>query len=1340
MAETRCSKCGHRWDDVTHEEDGVWPVVNCPVCGETGDWPTLASDTPVTAEDNTATSISPASGTAAAPRPRSPSPLPDQLPPTPGYILERELGRGGMGVVYLAHDIAFERDVALKILSHVQADSVQRFKTEFRALTDIAHPNVANFYELVGAGETWFFSMELLEGVDFLQYVRHGCDASNSLGVDEPQEAGLTVLQLLRLRRGLAQLSLGLAALHAKGIIHRDIKPSNVLVTREERVVLLDFGLVVDLEKSRTEGGADRNVMGTILYMSPEQAGARQLTYSSDWYSVGVMLYEALTGEVPFIGELVQVLMDKQRRLPRRPRQLVPSTPEDLDRLCMSLLQRFPADRPSGEEVIQQLYQTNAWRNVLHTTPVLVPSSLLVGRERHMKILSSCLEDVKQGQPVTLFLQGRSGMGKSALALEFLERVRVDPRVLVLSGRCYQQESMPFKALDSLVDALARHLHRLTDAEVEPLLPRDWEALTRIFPVLGDIGPPQERPYSGGKLRDQQELRQRAFGALREILSRIGTRQPLVLCIDDLQWGDEDSAALLAYLLQPPDPPLMLLLGTYRAEDADTSPFLKMLQETRRKATVPWEIQELAIEPLAPDESRQLALSLLENTGEEAARHAELIAQEGGGSPYFVQELVRHVVSQGRVDWSVRINLDEVLWSRVRQLPANARRLLEVLAVASRALPVRTAFRAADVGMQGPELLQQLRLSHFVRSAGIEGEPQIETYHDRIRETVGRHLESTELIGVHRKLASILEAALQLDLPALSERLLHARPSERPALCAEVRPADWQHIFHLARHHDAVGDHHRAMAYALLAGERARSQYSLETAEQHFRMAERGLQSAEQDVAYHIVTSCGEVLMLRGKYEEARDRFLTSRQLSQGDLARAETDGELGELAFKQGDMKTASEAIERALKSLGRPMPRSTLGMLPLLLREGTVQLLHTLLPRWFLAKRSLDGAQRDLLAVRLLSRLSYTYWFENSVFAVTAQLRAMNLIELYPATAELARVYAEHAVAMSLLPYARRGIAYAQRSWEIRQQFGDLWGQAHALHLHGILLYALSRYTDCIAKCREAIQLFEQAGDFWEVNMARYQVAASLYRLGRLREAADEARRLRQSGLDLGDVQAMALGLDVWSKATRGQLSADIIQAALQQQQGDDVQTASMVWQAEGVRLFYQSDYTAAAAAFRRAFEVARKAGIKNTYTTPSLPWLASALRCAAEQIAASNPRGARRLLRQAWRTVRRGRRLARRFQNDLPHVLREAALVAAQLDWHRQARRLFEESLRVSERQDARYERALTLRARGHVGLRLNWADAAAEIAAANESLRTMQRTDSAHETLRRPGSTS
>ncbi|MBL8973218.1 MAG: serine/threonine-protein kinase PknK, partial [Myxococcales bacterium] len=403
-----------------------------------------------------------------------------------------------------------------------------------------------------------------------------------------------------RLRPLLRQLAAGVVALHRRGMLHRDLKPSNVLVTPAGRVVILDFGLVAERHARRSDAA---QIVGTVEYMAPEQAAGLPTTPASDWYSVGVMLFEALTGTLPFTGSLLEMLSHRIERDAPAVRTRNPAAPSDLAALCMALLARDPGERPGDHEILA-LLDSDPASDSRTGTPRSDRTSLanrvpLLGRADELALLQRALADARSGHTSLVLLHAAPGLGRSALLAHFLATLEsTSPTTVVLAARCGERESLPYKGVDGLIDALARELHGRDDAAVTRLLPPDLAILARLFPVLRRVPAiARAAARSGDDLLAPHELRQHAFTALRTLLTRLAADTTLVLALDDLHWGDHDSAALLRELLLPHDPPPLLLIATHR-DDRDPGPCVRALLDLPAQAPPPLAQPPLA-QPLA---------------------------------------------------------------------------------------------------------------------------------------------------------------------------------------------------------------------------------------------------------------------------------------------------------------------------------------------------------------------------------------------------------------------------------------------------------------------------------------------------------------------------------------------------------------------------------------------------------------------------------------------------------------------------------------------------------------------------------------------------------------------
>jgi serine/threonine protein kinase len=1007
---------------------------------------------------------------------------PEEFRGTSRFDVQRRIGAGAMGVVYQAFDRERNMKVALKTLRDIGPGSIYRLKQEFRSLADVAHPNLVSLYELVSAGDQWFFTMEFVGGTDFLRYVRTGHGLANAETIRDLREPGSSgsseeswqhfapgALDEGRLRGALRQLAKGVVALHHAGRLHRDIKPSNVMVTPEGRLVLLDFGLVAELTPDeRTE--SIETIVGTAAYMAPEQAASRGLTPASDWYAVGAMLYEALTGQLPFRGKLLQVLMDKQQHEPPAPHSLDPTVPEDLNALCVALLRRAPEDRPSREEILRRLGANPSVARLSTLANVSLTQSALTGRDAEMAALEQAFADTLERRSLSVFVHGSSGMGKSALVRRFLDSIR--HRAVILSGRCYERESVPYKAVDSLLEALCRHLAQMPPRETGALLPRDVGPLLRVFPQLKRVAALAEAPRPPIDIADAQELRRRAFAALRELLARLADRWPVVLYIDDLQWGDIDSGALLADLMRPPDAPTLLLVGCYRSEDARKSPLLQTLMsaqpvETRR---------EIPIAALSPADARALALALLETDDADATAHADAVAREAGGSPFFVHELVHHLRA-GAVAGTV--SLEHVLLERVGRLPPEAQRLLEIVAVAGGPVPQVLAARAAGLESNETVTLAQLRAGRLVRTLGVHSLDNVEPYHDRIRETVAARLGAEALRQCNARLAAVLETWGEAD--------------------PEI----------LATHFFAAGQAERAGHWAAIAARSAAETLAFERAVRLYRSALE-LRTPEVERDRQLRVEYGDALVNAGRAREGAEQYL---EAASG--AEARTSLELRRRAAEQllrsGHLERGTALLRDVLEAVGMQMPNTSVKQMASLL--------------WKRARLKLRGsgyrerATADLHPEQLW-RMDLC-WSVVTGFALVDSIRTFDFLTRHVLLAleagepaRIARSLAFEAVmAIGQKHDPSRAFAQLERARVLAERSGDARTIGFTSMASGIGSMMFGEWRKTLDFCDGAEAIFRDqcTGVAWELATSRFMGNVCLFTLGDLPELRRRVRALR-------------------------------------------------------------------------------------------------------------------------------------------------------------------------------------------------------------------------------------
>ncbi len=566
------------------------------------------------------------------------------------YQIQAHLGTGGMGEVYRVLDLEQGQECALKILNTMvdQKAVHRRFHREFQVLNRFQHPRLVRTYTWGFAEERPYFTMEYLPGKTLEKIIA--------------DQALLGQFRTSHFFDLIQQLAEGLAYIHAQGAVHRDLKPSNIMVLETEEGIettILDLGLAKLRHLHSVSITQTGTAIGTAEYMSPEQGKGLWVDHRSDLYSLGIILYEMLTGAPPFSGQNpISVIMKHIRESPPPIGEAHVEIPTQTQQIVLKLLAKESVDRyQSAEELLQTLNDVAPSKFVLSDDEqrdvhrkVMRPQ--FIGRESEMKMLRAMLQDVQAGEQRVVLISGESGVGKTRLIEELLGDALIHD-FLCLKGASQEEGGQIYGAL---IDA--------------------FQGMTNL---MGRMPDPVET--------DKFSVMERWLQSLK----RLRQKQPIVLCLEDIQWLDELTLEFLQYVLRDPDPCPFLLCLTCRWSNLEPLP--KEIEKLIHSNEFAGALQ-IQLKNLPREEVGYLAASML---GEISIPRDALqsLFRETGGQPLFVVEAIRTLVNADVVrqnvsgDWQwgefpetlLSNDFSEVLYRRIATLPAVQQRVLEYACV-----------------------------------------------------------------------------------------------------------------------------------------------------------------------------------------------------------------------------------------------------------------------------------------------------------------------------------------------------------------------------------------------------------------------------------------------------------------------------------------------------------------------------------------------------------------------------------------------------------------------------------------------------------------------------------
>lgn len=1065
------------------------------------------------------------------------------------YKIIGTIGSGGMGEVYLAQDMRLNRKVALKILPSEMTedrDRLRRFEQEARAISALNHPNIVTIYEIGESDTGRFIAIEHIEGETLRTLTHQGRPSLDS------------VLQLT------SQMARALCVAHDAGIVHRDIKPENIMVRPDGIVKVLDFGLARLMPGGASqysdetliyETGAQLHsrqfeaitspgmIIGTMRYMSPEQARGEMTAMPTDIFSLGIVFYELATGHHPFMADSQLSSMNAiltQHPLP--PSRINPEIGASFEALILGMLEKDERLRPTASAVDEVMGSLTGKKQVSFErgAPAIAIRRTTVGREHERAEMRACFDRTVNGQGLLVCVTGEPGIGKTTLVEDFLTDLALSGEpATVARGRCSERLAgaeayMPFlEALDHLLRS------------------ESGEHAARIMKLVAPTWYAHVAPLSQDSLADDMKTdiksasQERMKRELSAFLQEISQVKPLLIFIDDLHWADVSTVDMLAYLASKFAEMRLQILTTYRSSDLLLArhPFLQLKRDLQARGLC----HQIMLQFLTSDDvEHYLRLEFPENRFPKEL--PALIHSKTEGSPLFMVDMVRYlrdrnVIAESSGVWQLAQSLPDMdrelpqsvrsmIQRKIDQLDQEDFRLLVAASVQGYEFDSTVVAEALKIDAEeAEERLEALnRIHYFVRPVGEKEFPdrtltlRYRFVHALYQNALHATLMPTRRASLSASVAESLRAHFRDQEPAVAARLAllfeSARDFERAAHYFLMAA---QHAAAVFANHEVVTLARRGLDLAKLlpeTTERVRRELLFHVTMGVPLMATRGYAMAEVEENYMrahelckqldddaellpVLSGLWLFYMVReelGKAREFAEQVVKLAESCDDPTLRIEAHAMLGASLTHLGNFEEALEQLEKGsalCRDSGRPHLAFTGHDPAMTCLSFSGWCLWSLgFPDMALAKayEALALAQKlnhpQTLALALFMS-SFVHYLRQEFEESRKQSEASMAVSLEHDLAQiLAWSSAHHGLSVAWLNQGEKGIRQARESIDRQRAMGAELARPNFLSMLAEALGKYGRVDEGLATVREAIGIAEKRNErakeaeFWRVK----------------------------------------------------------------------------------------------------------------------------------------------------------------------------------------------------------------------------------------------------------------
>ena len=788
------------------------------------------------------------------------------------YQIKKLLGDGRLGKVYFARDILKNRDIAMKVFREtINLDRDRSlFEREFEALRNLNHPGVVEVYE---RGEN-YFTMEYISGTPVSQIDKEDVTRIFEIGVD---------------------IARALDYIHRQGVIHRDLKPENIHLTEDAHVKILDFGFAIAFRSGQQQ------IAGTLNYMSPEAIRGFELDPRADIYSLGIILYELLSGRLPFKSLDIHTTVVKQvEMIPPLPSEFNPNVTPGFESIIMKAIAKSPDQRfQSASELLEAMIKL-AGKAEFQKIKIERGRSFLnnpkfAGRKRESKKIFQAYQKAIQGQGEFIVIHGENGVGKSRLLREISQQWKSE-NIYHVHLICDNGINAAFAAFSQVIYQYFKHLEKNEPEALAPLSSKWGSILLPIIPALTHETYMQE--VSPETAISKENLRQQLY----YLFIDISKKNPLVILIDNLQWLDRESCYLLLFLVQEIREEKIFICGTYQKSDLGEKQFYKVFARLQEKNLC----KEILLKSLSHENLKTLIASMMDRERVEG-EILDRIFEVSLGIPLLAEETVKNMADDGLIYrkggiWQLEIDdlrkirrpgqLEESLIEKYENMNSESALILNIASIIMRPFPI--SILPAISQIEDKIVLSQI-VAYLTSESFLVKTREEEEY---------IHIGSS-------KLAELLYE----KIPHKTRQLLH----EEIAKAFEKLSNAEDYIQDIAHHYRHTNNRRKTLYYLILAGDSYQKQYNYSQSVNYYKnalnIARQKKSSGTQILELH--QKLGQAHVYMAEYSTALKYYERGIELAEGKASPENFYKGIGELYYEKGEFGKALRYFRILLTNL---------------------------------------------------------------------------------------------------------------------------------------------------------------------------------------------------------------------------------------------------------------------------------------------------------------------------------------------------------------------------------------------------------------------------------------